>query len=80
MQIRFLGRVQQMRKNGRLFIVLGVGLACLAVALAFLMFQNAGKGSAVEKAPVPIKIVVAARTAENRARLTEWLLGTPAAG
>lgn len=50
-----------MRKNGRLFIVLGVGLACLAVALAFLMFQNAGKGSAVEKAPVPIKIVVAAK-------------------
>lgn len=50
-----------MRKNGRLFIVLGVGLACLAVALAFLMFQNAGKSSAVEKAPVPVKIVVAAK-------------------
>jgi Flp pilus assembly protein CpaB len=50
-----------MRKNGRLFIVLGVGLACLAVALAFLMFQNAGKSSAVEKAPAPVKVVVAAK-------------------
>ena len=44
-----------MRKNGRLFIILGVGLACLAVALAFLMFQNAGKGKAVENVPVQVQ-------------------------
>lgn len=50
-----------MRKNGRLFIILGVGLACLAVALAFLMFQNAGKGKAVENVPVQVKVVVAAK-------------------
>lgn len=48
-----------MRKNGRIFIILGVGLACLAVALAFLMFQNAGQSKAVERAPVTAKIVVA---------------------
>ena len=50
-----------MRKNGRLFIVLGVGLACLAVALAFLMFQNTGNSSAVEKAPVQVKVIIAAK-------------------
>jgi pilus assembly protein CpaB len=50
-----------MRKNGRLFIILGVGLACLAVALAFLMFQNAGQSQAVEKAPVTVKVVIAAK-------------------
>jgi Flp pilus assembly protein CpaB len=46
-----------MRKNGRLFIILGVGLACLAVALAFLMFQNAGQSKAVEKPPTTVKVV-----------------------
>ena len=46
-----------MRKNGRLFIILGVGLACLAVALAFLMFQNAGQSQAVEQPPVTVKVV-----------------------
>jgi pilus assembly protein CpaB len=60
-----------MRKNGRLFIVLGVGLACLAVALAFLMFQNAGNSSAVEKAPVQVKIIVAARPVAPHQVLTE---------
>src|SRR5207253_6775670 len=50
-------RGQQMRKNGRLFIILGVGLACLAVALAFLMFQNAGQSKAVEKPPTTVKVV-----------------------
>jgi len=60
-----------MRKNGRLFIVLGVGLACLAVALAFLMFQNAGKSQAVEKAPVPVKIVVSAKVVNPHTVLTE---------
>jgi Flp pilus assembly protein CpaB len=60
-----------MRKNGRLFIVLGVGLACLAVALAFLMFQNAGKSQAVEKQPVPVKIIVAAKAVDPHTVLTE---------
>ncbi len=60
-----------MRKNGRLFIVLGVGLACLAVALAFLMFQNAGRSQAVEKAPVPVKIIVAAKAVDPHIVLTE---------
>jgi Flp pilus assembly protein CpaB len=60
-----------MRKNGRLFIVLGVGLACLAVALAFLMFQNAGKSQAVEKQPVPVKIIVAASAVNPHTVLTE---------
>jgi len=60
-----------MRKNGRLFIVLGVGLACLAVALAFLMFQNAGKSQAVEKAPVPVKIIVAAKVVNPHTVLTD---------
>lgn len=60
-----------MRKNGRLFIVLGVGLACLAVALAFLMFQNAGKSQAVEKQPVPVKIIVAANAVNPHTVLTE---------
>lgn len=60
-----------MRKNGRLFIILGVGLACLAVALAFLMFQNAGKSSAVEKAPVQVKILVAAKPVSPHQILTE---------
>lgn len=50
-----------MRKNGRLLIVLGVGLACLAVALAFLMFTNANKSQAVEKAAPPVRVVVAAK-------------------
>lgn len=60
-----------MRKNGRLFIVLGVGLACLAVALAFLMFQNAERSQAVEKAPVPVKIIVAARAVDPHTILTD---------
>jgi Flp pilus assembly protein CpaB len=59
-----------MRKNGRLFIVLGVGLACLAVALAFLMFQNAGRSQAVEKAPVPVKIIIAAKAVPPHTVLT----------
>lgn len=50
-----------MRKNGRLFIILGVGLACLAVALAFLMFQNAGQSKAVERAPTTVKVVILAK-------------------
>jgi pilus assembly protein CpaB len=50
-----------MRKNGRLFIILGVGLACLAVALAFLMFQNAGQSKAVEKPPTTVKVVTVAK-------------------
>src|SRR5262249_54273460 len=54
-------RGQQMRKNGRLFIILGVGLACLAVALAFLMFQNAGQSKAVEKAPTTVKVITVAK-------------------
>lgn len=50
-----------MRKNGRLFIILGVGLACLAVALAALMFANAGQSKAVETPPAPVRVVVAAK-------------------
>lgn len=49
-----------MRRNGRLFIILGVGLATLAVALAVMMFNGVKQGQAVEKAPAPVKIVVAA--------------------
>lgn len=49
-----------MRRNGRLFIILGVGLATLAVALAVMMFNGVKQGQAVEKAPEPVKIVVAA--------------------
>jgi pilus assembly protein CpaB len=48
-----------------------VGLACLAVALAFLMFQNAGKSQAVEKQPVPVKIIVAAKAVEPHTVLTD---------
>lgn len=50
-----------MRRNGRLFIILGVGLATLAVALAVMMFYGANQSKAVEKAPEPVKIVVAAQ-------------------
>ena len=60
-----------MRKNGRIFIILGVGLACLAVALAFLMFQNAGQSQAVERAPVTAKIVVANKDVAAHQKLQE---------
>jgi pilus assembly protein CpaB len=60
-----------MRKNGRIFIILGVGLACLAVALAFLMFQNAGQSQAVERAPVTTKIVVANKDVPAHQKLQE---------
>jgi len=60
-----------MRKNGRIFIILGVGLACLAVALAFLMFQNAGQSKAVERAPVTAKIVVANKDVPAHQKLQE---------
>ena len=60
-----------MRKNGRIFIILGVGLACLAVALAFLMFQNAGQSKAVERAPVMAKIVVANKDVAAHQKLQE---------
>lgn len=60
-----------MRKNGRIFIILGVGLACLAVALAFLMFQNAGQSQAVERAPVTAKIYVAAKDIPAHQKLQE---------
>jgi pilus assembly protein CpaB len=64
-----------MRKNGRLFIILGVGLACLAVALAFLMFQNAGQSQAVEKAPVTVKVVIAAKDVAPNQVLRDTDLG-----
>ena len=64
-----------MRKNGRLFIILGVGLACLAVALAFLMFQNAGQSRAVEKAPVTVKIVTVTKDVAAHKQFTEADLG-----
>ncbi len=60
-----------MRKNGRIFIILGVGLACLAVALAFLMFQNAGQSQAVERAPVTAKIFVANKDVPAHQKLQE---------
>jgi Flp pilus assembly protein CpaB len=60
-----------MRKNGRIFIILGVGLACLAVALAFLMFQNAGQSQAVERAPVTAKIFVANKDIPAHQKLQE---------
>jgi Flp pilus assembly protein CpaB len=60
-----------MRKNGRIFIILGVGLACLAVALAFLMFQNAGQSQAVERAPVTAKIFVASKDVPAHQKLQE---------
>lgn len=64
-----------MRKNGRLFIILGVGLACLAVALAFLMFQNAGQSQAVEKAPVTVKVVTVIKDVAAHQQLRETDLG-----
>lgn len=60
-----------MRKNGRIFIILGVGLACLAVALAFLMFQNAGQSKAVERPPVTTKIVVASKDVPAHQKLQD---------
>ncbi len=60
-----------MRKNGRIFIILGVGLACLAVALAFLMFQNAGQSQAVERAPVTAKIFIANKDIPAHQKLQE---------
>ena len=64
-----------MRKNGRLFIILGVGLACLAVALTFLMFQNAGQSQAVEKAPVTVKVVTVIKDVAAHQQLRETDLG-----
>ncbi|MBA2725510.1 MAG: hypothetical protein H0U53_05935 [Actinobacteria bacterium] len=64
-----------MRKNGRLFIILGVGLACLAVALAFLMFQNAGQSQAVEKAPVTVKVVTVTKDVPAHQKFVEADLG-----
>ncbi|HEY8599176.1 MAG TPA: Flp pilus assembly protein CpaB [Thermomicrobiales bacterium] len=64
-----------MRKNGRLFIILGVGLACLAVALAFLMFQNAGQSQAVEKAPVTVKVVTVTKDIPAHQKFVEADLG-----
>lgn len=64
-----------MRKNGRLFIILGVGLACLAVALAFLMFQNAGQSKAVEKAPVTVKVVTVVKDVAAHQKFVEADLG-----
>lgn len=64
-----------MRKNGRLFIILGVGLACLAVALAFLMFQNAGQSQAVEKAPVTVKVVTVTKDIAAHQKFVESDLG-----
>ena len=64
-----------MRKNGRLFIILGVGLACLAVALAFLMFQNAGQSKAVEKAPVTVKVVTVMKDIPAHQKFVEADLG-----
>jgi pilus assembly protein CpaB len=64
-----------MRKNGRLFIILGVGLACLAVALAFLMFQNAGQSKAVEKAPTTVKVVTVIKDVPAHQLLRDTDLG-----
>lgn len=64
-----------MRKNGRLFIILGVGLACLAVALAFLMFQNAGQSQAVEKAPVTVKVITVTKDIPAHQKFVEADLG-----
>lgn len=50
-----------MRGNGRLFIILGIGLAALAALLAVLMFRGADSGKAVQTAAQPVKVIVAAQ-------------------
>jgi pilus assembly protein CpaB len=63
-----------MRRNGRLFIILGVGLAVLAVALAFLMFSGANANKTVQQAPAQVKIMVAAQNVPAHAILNETML------
>jgi pilus assembly protein CpaB len=63
-----------MRRNGRLFIILGVGLAVLAVALAFLMFSGANANKTVQQAPAQVKIMVAAQNVPAHAILNEAML------
>lgn len=63
-----------MRGNGRLFIILGVGLAALAVLLAVLMFRGADSGKAIQTAAQPVKIVVAAQDIPAYTVLKDQLL------
>ena len=63
-----------MRRNGRLFIILGVGLATLAVALAFLMFSGANRNNAAEQAVERVRIVSAAQDVPAHTVLREQML------
>ena len=63
-----------MRRNGRLFIILGVGLATLAVALAFIMFSGANSDQAAERAPAQVRIVVAAQDVPAHTVLRDEML------
>lgn len=63
-----------MRRNGRLFIILGVGLATLAVLLAVLMFRGASNTNAVQQAPAPVKVVVAAQDVPAHTVLRDQML------
>lgn len=65
-----------MRRNGRLFIILGVGLATLAVLLAVLMFRGGNSTNAVQQAPAPVKIVVAAQDVPPHTVLRDQMLTT----
>jgi Flp pilus assembly protein CpaB len=63
-----------MRRNGRLFIILGVGLATLAVALAFLMFNGADSGNTVNPPVAQVRVVVAAQDVPAHTILRDEML------
>lgn len=63
-----------MRRNGRLFIILGVGLATLAVALAFLMFSGANQSNPVQQPPPQVKTLVAAQDVPPHTILRDTML------
>ena len=63
-----------MRRNGRLFIILGVGLATLAVALAFIMFNGASSDNVVNPPVAQVRVVVAAQDVPAHTILREEML------
>lgn len=63
-----------MRGNGRLFIILGLGLAALAGLLAVLMFRGADSGKAIQNIAPPVKILVAAQDIPAYTVLQDQLL------
>ena len=63
-----------MRRNGRLFIILGVGLATLAVALAFIMFSGADNTNVANPPVAQVRVVVAAQDVPAHTILRDEML------